>query len=182
MRKTEEGIALTERNQLVRVCIGKALIQLLDTKTFEKITITEIVQHANVSRMTFYKYYKTKQEVLEDYMFEIVNAYYQDASCREDIGQLGDLKHICHGFYFFKQYSDFIMTLVKANQYVIIMNAINDYMLYLAEDISFKRSHYDLYYYAGAICNVYMNWVMNGMKESPETMAQIVHRNMRFES
>lgn len=180
MRKTEDGIALTKRNQFVRMCIGKALIQLLDTKAFEKITITEIVQHANVSRMTFYKYYKTKQEVLEDYMFEVVHAYYRDASCREDIGGVGDLKHICHGFYFFKQYSDFVMTLVKANQYTIIMNAINEYMLYLAKDISVSMSHYDLYYYAGAVCNVYMNWVMNGMKESPETMAQIVYRNIVF--
>ncbi|HAB62159.1 MAG TPA: TetR/AcrR family transcriptional regulator, partial [Lachnospiraceae bacterium] len=57
MRVSEGGANLTNRNQHVRLCIARSLLKLMEDKSFEKITITEIVNNANVSRMTFYKYY-----------------------------------------------------------------------------------------------------------------------------
>lgn len=180
MRISEGGTNLTARNQFVRMCIAKTLLRLMDEKNLEEITITELVKKANVSRMTFYKYYKSKQEVLEDYMYEIVNDYMEDAKRREDIGGFHDYSHICHCFQFFQQFESFIQTLIHANMYSVIINALNDYMdLYVMPD--YNRTRYDLYYYAGALCNTYIKWVESGMKESPEEIAEIVYRHLHYQ-
>lgn len=39
-----------ESNKITRECVETALIQLMKTKPFEAITITDIVQRAGVSR------------------------------------------------------------------------------------------------------------------------------------
>lgn len=173
MRLSEGGTNLTTRNQYIRLCIARSLLKLMEEKAFEKITITEIVNNANVSRMTFYKYYKSKLEVLSDYMYEIVNEYMKESKIRTDIGQFRDYKHICHCFTFFKQYSSFILTLIQANMHAVIMNALNDYMdTYVLQTSEYSR--YELYYYAGALCNTYLKWIESGMQETPEEIATMV--------
>ncbi len=176
MRKSEGGTNLTARNQHIRMCIATALIKLMETKPLEGITITALVKEANVSRMTFYKYYTSKQEVLADYMYEIVNEYMMDMKVRTDIGNFHELKHICHCFQYFKQHSHLIMTLIKANNYSVIINAINNYMDTYVLPIS-PYSRYELYYYAGALCNIYIKWIENDMQETPEEIATMVYRH-----
>lgn len=177
MRRSEGGTNLTARNQYIRMCIARTLIQLMEYKPLDEITITALVKEANVSRMTFYKYYKSKQEVLEDYMYEIMNAYMEEVKKRTDIGAFHELKHICHCFKFFEQYSPFIKILTKANMYSVIINALNDYMdIYVLPNFPYSR--YELYYYAGALCNTYIKWIELGMKETPEEIAALVYRHL----
>lgn len=179
MRLSEKGTNLTTRNQYIRLCIAKSLLKLMEEKSFEKITITEVVNNANVSRMTFYKYYKSKQEVLSDYMYEIVNEYMQETKVRSDIGNFRDYKHICHCFGFFKQYSPFISTLIHANMHAVIINALNDYMdTYVLPTSQYGR--YELYYYSGALCNIYIKWIESGLKETPEEIARMIVSKDRY--
>lgn len=173
MRLSEGGVNLTTRNQHIRLCIARSLLKLMEDKPFEKITITEIVNNANVSRMTFYKYYRSKLEVLSDYMYEIMNDYMKESKMRTDIGHFRDYKHICHCFTFFKQYSSFILTLIRANMHAVIMNALNDYMDTYVLQVS-EYSRYELYYYSGALCNTYLKWIESGMQETPEEIATMV--------
>lgn len=177
MRQSESGTNLTARNQYIRMCIAETLIQLMASKSLDEITVTALVKVANVSRMTFYKYYTSKQEVLEDYMYEIMNAYVEETRQRNDIGIFHELKHICHCFEFFRTYSDSIQILVCANMYSVIINALNDYMdTYVLS--SFPYSRYELYYYAGALCNTYIKWIESGMQETPEEIARLVYRHL----
>lgn len=177
MRTSENGTNLTERNQYIRMCIARALIQLMEEKQLEVITITELVEKANVSRMTFYKYYKSKQEVLSDYMYEMVNEYMKDTKKRTDIGEFRDYKHICHCFEFFKQYSPFILTLINAGMYAVIIDALNHYMdTYVLPTTRYSK--YELYYYSGALCNIYIKWIESGMKETPEEIAEMVYKHI----
>ncbi len=177
MRISDSGTSFTERNQHIRMCIAKTLVKIMEVKNIDEITITELVKKANVSRMTFYKYYKSKVEVLSDYMYEIVNDYIEDTRKKEDIGGLHDYKHICHCFQFFKQFSGFFKTLLQANMYSVIINALNNYMdSYVSK--STIRSKYELYYYAGALCNTYIKWLETGMVESPEEISKIVYEHV----
>lgn len=177
MRISEYGISLTARNQHIRLCIAETLLRLMEEKSIIEITITELVKKANVSRMTFYKYYKSKLGVLEDYMYEIVNDYMEESRKRSDIGGFHDYQHICHCFEFFKRYSRFIKVLLRANMYSVIINTLNNYMDTYVLPTS-KRTRYELYYYAGALCNTYIKWVESGMVETPEEIAHMVYQHL----
>ena len=60
--------------------------------------------------------------------------------------------------------------------YSVIINALNNYMDTYVLPVS-NRSRYELYYYAGALCNTYIKWVESGMRESPEEISEIVYRH-----
>ncbi|MGL4737147.1 MAG: TetR/AcrR family transcriptional regulator [Cellulosilyticaceae bacterium] len=177
MRISEGGTHFTTRNQPCRMCIAQTLIDLMKVKKLENITVTELVKKAHVSRMTFYKYYTSKEEVLSDYLYEMVNEYIADTREHvDDIGEVHDIKRICHCLNFFKAYSPFLLTLVAARQYSIIIEAINNYMDIYVIPTS-RYAPYEVYYYAGALSNVFIKWLESGMEESPERIAEMIYRH-----
>ena len=50
----------SKRSQFTRMCIGEAIVSLIQTKEYEKITVSDIAKKAGVSRMTYYHYYDSK--------------------------------------------------------------------------------------------------------------------------
>lgn len=58
--KQDLRIAITKK------MIKEALLQLLKTKTVNKIKINELCETAGVNRATFYRHYKTLQNVLQE--------------------------------------------------------------------------------------------------------------------
>lgn len=163
----------TIRNRFTRSCIAEALLSLMKKKDFSSIRVTDIVKRAGISRMTYYKYYETKNDVLSDYLTEIVNDYISEVNSRTDIGHFHDRKRICHCFSFFEKHHAFFEILLHANLYSIIIDAINNYMdSYLVPEGTHSR--YELYYYAGALLNVYIKWLAHGRTETPDEMAATV--------
>ena len=51
-----------ESNQLTRECLQLALIHLMAEQPYEKITVSEIVRRAGVSRTAFYRNYTDKED------------------------------------------------------------------------------------------------------------------------
>ena len=54
-----------ESNLLTREAIETALLQLLEKKELAKISISELVKRAGVSRAAFYRNYDSKEEILQ---------------------------------------------------------------------------------------------------------------------
>ena len=65
----------TKRNRFTRMCIGEALISLMEQNDYDSIKISDIVVKAGISRMTYYNYYHSKTDILEDYLQEMVAEY-----------------------------------------------------------------------------------------------------------
>lgn len=65
-----------ESNKLTIECLEQALIILMAEKPFNKITITEIVKKAGVSRTAFYRNYNTKEDIIQKYLTETVDNIY----------------------------------------------------------------------------------------------------------
>lgn len=61
-----------ESNQLTRECLQLALMHLMSEHPYEKITITEIVRRAGVSRTAFYRNYTDKEDILHELGDEII--------------------------------------------------------------------------------------------------------------
>ena len=56
-----------------RRLIRTALLELLQEKKFEKITVTDIVKRADINRSTFYAHYPDVMGLLEELMEDTVN-------------------------------------------------------------------------------------------------------------
>ncbi len=162
------------------MCIGEAVFVLMDKKEYEKIKISDIVKTAGVSRMTFYHYYETKEDALSDYFHEIVAGYIRE--CRtEKIGRFHERGSIVHALTYFDQYAVFIDKLVQAKLQYILWNAMNDYMEKRIMP-KYKIPEYELYFYGGALLNVFLKWQQDGKKETAENIAQTIIKSMGFEN
>jgi AcrR family transcriptional regulator len=64
--------SLAERKrQLVRDELSKAALQAFAFKGFEETTIDQITAAAGVSRRTFFRYFKTKEDVIIEFLSEV---------------------------------------------------------------------------------------------------------------
>lgn len=61
--------------------IRQAFVELLREKTFEKITVKELVERADINRSTFYAHYPDIMGILEEIECEIIE-YVENSMCR----------------------------------------------------------------------------------------------------
>ena len=155
------------RSTSTRMAIGNAILDKLDEKEFSKITVSEVIRQANVSRMSFYRYYENLNIIVNGYMIE--------GGETEDPGVYMQLDHIEFSLNYFDRYSRYFLTLNRHGLYAILMDAVNEYMM---ENIfPQKKLHmYELYAYAGALLNSFIKWEEEGKKESAHNVATMIYR------
>lgn len=173
LMKSILGKNFTKRNRFTRQCIGESIIALMRNKSFEDITISDIVKKAGVSRMTFYHYFQSKTDALNSYLHEIIELYLEECSRSIGIETFYDAIHLRHAFLFFDQYAEFFLTLANANLHSLMLHAIDEYITKLVAPV-YPHSAYELHYYGGALLNVFLKWEAGGRQESVDEIVQVV--------
>lgn len=152
-------------NILVKDSITDALLILLNKKTLDRISITEITSKAGVGRVSFYRNFNSKEDIIDKYLTKVTDNFINKSqiSFRNDNIE----KYLLTLFTHLENYKDFAYNLYKSN------------CIYLIES-QFKRiftqnyKEYDKYkrdFYIGGIYNIYYNWLINGCKESPKELS-----------
>ncbi len=163
----------TYRNRITRQKIGDALIKLMEKSPLEEISVSMVARTAHVSRMTFYHYYDTKEAVLTDYLGEIILSYMEEAKQTGHDGQLRSYGHLKFALEYFSQYDKFMVMMEKNGYYNILISGVNQFLKDNFNN-SFGGSRYSLYFYAGALLNVFLEWLKSGKKESPAQIAELI--------
>jgi len=164
-----------EPTTLVKKCIVDALLLLMNEKDFDEISITEICNKAGVSRMAYYRNYYTKKDIIIEYLKDIAADFKKESHSWQKNSAYTNKNVIRFLFTYFEKYAYFIKTLRKANLSGLLQECLNGY---LENEINFKIQNnpyekYHMYSYSGALYNVYMKWIDNGMTESVDEMADI---------
>lgn len=165
-----------QTNILAKECMVEALIQLLEEKPLSAITISELTEKAGVSRMTYYRNYHTKEDIFETYLDDAMNVYYEEVSLLMLQGELYDKENLTRCFRFLKEHRHFLDTLFKSGFGYLLLKTICKNVIktwYHPEDD--KAHYYKLQAFSGSLYNMYIAWSVDGMKETPEEMAQILH-------
>ena len=72
----------TATTEYLKECMGTALLELMKEKPMEKISIEEMTAKADVGRSTYFRYFKTKDEVL---VFKILCLWNRFSEKRLDV-------------------------------------------------------------------------------------------------
>ncbi|MBR2877401.1 MAG: TetR/AcrR family transcriptional regulator [Clostridia bacterium] len=158
-----------EAKAFTRECVFLALINLLNEKKYEAITLTEIAEKAGVSRNAIYRNFRSKDLILKSYLANI-NSEFVSALSKKNISSHRDyiyavFTHLC-------SHNEIAKILVKANLSTLL------YESFLSVKGSFKVDDYIKNYYEsykiGGLFFVYITWLETGCNESPQELTEIL--------
>ena len=171
-----------KKNRDIRVirtqtALLEALEELIKTKKLSNITITELCTEAKINRNTFYYHYNNIFEFLDEHKKIII----EDLNEIADISKTHNKKNLIEMFNVLKFHPHFLNILISPNCDLDFFNEIFEVATKKAS-ITFskdenKRSNKErlLCSYCNAGCNaVIISWILNGMKETPEEISDIV--------
>ena len=153
-----------------------ALLQLMKEKSYNEITIKELTKRAGLDRKTFYRHFKTKDELLDLPMKEAFDRYV------DELKQLPELSSFAITKAYFDlclQYIDFFKLLNTHGLLLIVLLKFSEYFpmlndLFFDNPAYVKKTDWELIYEAGGFWNVTVHWIKNGAQETPEEMAKII--------
>jgi len=159
--------------------LAYALIALMEKKPLEEISITELTKKAGVSRMSYYRNFTSKQHILEEHLQTIVRRFRIEGEKKGYLGKDHGYEQLLYAFRYFRHHSRYALCLHNANLSSILLDGLNKYMdMYMIPPDADYAKRYKTYAYAGALYNLYIQWLKNGMRETEETMAEITFRIM----
>lgn len=166
-------------NSFVKECVVKSLVELMKEKGLKDISITEITKKAGVSRMSYYRNYYCKEDILNNYLIDILKKYDDKRQELINKNKYSMYHLILYAFEFFEEYKDFVITVEKSNLSNIMQNKITEYMaiLYPFSDDDVK-ARYHLYIFSGSLYNSCKMWLLGGLKEDPKELATIFVNRM----
>ena len=117
-----------------RQYIVKALFELLEHKNYHDITISRLAQKANISRRTFYRCFRTKDDVMK-YTSALLMDEFADTLLKN---HAADLKGIAQSYFeFWEHYIDILLLLKKQH----LLYFLEDDMPALVRDTAVKIKH-----------------------------------------
>ncbi len=161
---------MDKRNKQVKERLTKAMINLSSKKGWENITISDIIKESKVARATFYRNFESIDELINYGIDQFHSDYWENApkSCSNFLCE----EMLEYTFTFFKQNKDLILSYCNYGTSSSILDIITEGMILSFGDMpSTSPLRYKLYYYSGALYNMMLYWLKDGMNESEKKMA-----------
>lgn len=165
----------SQSNLIARECIVTALLKLTYEKPLSAITVSELTQKAGVSRVTFYRNYASKEEVLTAELEDLFAAYLEEDLRNVRQGIYYDRAHMTHCFSYLYQYRLFMDGLMRCGFGDLFLRRLTRFV---CEKWGGCRDgcpeRYRLVAFSGLLYNVYTEWVRRECAETPEQLAELI--------
>lgn len=166
---------MSKDNNFTKDCIKEAFIKLISENEYKKISITNITDKAGINRTSFYKFYETKDALLEDIknrLFETTHYF---------VEKFDNVKNR-------KEYiNELVNTVYKYKTYIIALkNAklLNNNELYNTKvtNLLYKKDNslesYKRISDIGAITGIIIKWMENDFNLEPSKIIEIISKNV----
>ena len=177
----KKGMIMDKRkaeNIRVKRAITDSLFDLMHKKSIADISIKEIIEHAGVARVSFYRNYKSKTDILVTLIRDILEEYVRTADY--DISDYNSKKNIVRLFRTFRKYRRYVLDIHYSDLGSTIMleleNMWHNTPAYLGMT---QEERYRLSMHTGAVTNMAVQWLLSDMPETPEELADIYCSNIR---
>ncbi len=148
------------KKTITKDLIRNALFVLLDENgnDVNNVKIVDLVKKAGVSRASFYRHYKSTNDVLMDAVDlpinEVVNAL--------NANHTSNWKTVIEIF----RKNEFYLKKINENGHLyLILERFNK---------QFSNDNYHMIAWGGLVYNIFATWINNGMKESNEEILKII--------
>lgn len=168
MLQTEvDCIVKVKREAMVSAYLTDALLILMREKKYRDISITGICKKAGVTRMSFYRNYESKEDILKKWIASVTEDFLEESgiSYKNDSSRDYFVKLFTH----LQRYREISVALYRADLIHLVREQFDKVFLRLHAD---EYDPYKSYFLSGGIYNVFLLWLMNGCAETPEELAE----------
>lgn len=170
---------MDRRIEKSRQAIMEAFTKLMLEKDFEKITIHEIAELANVNRGTVYSHYADIFDLLDHCMENHLNKLFENCQPRENDTTISGKNSLCKTFKYLEQNAFFYSKMLMSKSLAVFRNRLHALMVKsIEEQIAISGIPKDVnkdimvQYFASATIGVIEWWITNAMPYSAEYMAE----------
>ena len=175
------------------VRFDKALLSILEKKSFEYVTISELCEEAGVNRSTFYLHYENTADLLKEataYVLDNFASYFsvdmESITSKYENCDLQELNFInekyLHPYLSFIKENQLLFTAVLSQPTAFNFNAIfqrlfDDVFNPILDRFHYPRDeqHYVMMFYLNGITAIITEWLKDGCHKSMEDISSIIH-------
>ncbi len=176
----DRRILKTKRN------IRESLMDLMKTKTVSQITITELTDHADIGRKTFYLHYTSLDDVLKEIEEEMTSTFFKYLDEYTNNGKAYDITEI------FKDLNNlilskesFLRSIAMNDSYSFFEHIFENILKAAVERICKEIYHIsslniDLYvsFYVSGIISTYFRWLRGDIDTTLDNLTRVLSRSV----
>lgn len=164
---------------LTEQVFAQALKEIMAKKSFDKITVTELVQHLKVNRQTFYYHFNDLYDLLEQIYISDGERMIGDNRTNDswEKGMLAIFHYIqdnkafvCNTYYSVNR--NYLEHFLYDRAYDLIKPVLEEKGLDLTEEEIEFRVHFYKYGLVGFI----LDWIDSGLQENPQDLAHRIYQ------
>lgn len=150
-----------EINAFVKECITTALLQMLETKSLDEISVTDLIKRAGVARNSFYRNFDSKKDVLEKYLLKLIEEWGKEFEALGDESRFAEmlLKH-------YYNYKEIYLLLYRRGLSDMIYETLRTACK--LDEAQNNMERYAKSMIAGMLFGWVDEWMRQGMPETPE--------------
>jgi len=164
--------------------ITLAMYSLMMKNDYCSISVKDICEKAGVSRMSFYRYFSSKEDIFLSFCDERFAEFYDEIMEIELVTPDIFINLIVT---YFKKFSREIKMLQKANKLQLLLNQFESYASYLLNHLNTERyrtlkgNPVAVPFLAGGIFNTLVKWNNQNFKESEEYITKKILEVLQLE-
>ena len=166
----------TATTDYLKECMGTALLELMREKPLEKISIEEMTAKADVGRSTYFRYFKSKDEVLS-FKIRCLWKRYDEAHGLSAGGGDGPAM-MSQILRFCLETRDINDLLYSTGHQNCILDAYLQILSPAEAEDDDVLAYYSSNFAAYALFGIVNAWILRGYKETPEEMERIMRQSL----
>ncbi|MGI6590959.1 MAG: TetR/AcrR family transcriptional regulator [Eggerthellaceae bacterium] len=163
-----------EANARARAAIEDSLMELLQTKNYSSITVTDIVRKAGVARATYYRNYDSIEDIMVSLLAGVRNQILEDVGLKNDQIDKSQLStDVLEAFiHHYRLKRREILSLHRSGFSPSLLQLMADFAAESIGDMPANSiRHYDIYSLPAAMYGALIHWLEAGCPESDREMA-----------
>ena len=156
-----------QREKNVDEYIIESLFNLMKKTKYTNISITEITEKAGVSRVSFYRNFDSKEDIIKKWISNTTDNFLNNSNISYENDSSKD--YFIKLFTHLEKHKDKTTLIYNANLSYLLKNEFDNKLLTIYKE---KYHNYKSYFIAGGIYNVFYYWLINGYKENPNELAE----------
>lgn len=154
-------------SEMMKNFIAESLLLLLEERSFEEITVGDIVQKAGVNRSTYYRHFEKK----EDIILHFLDCLSKDILAWDEEQKPDFKEHLINVYQHYYHHKEQMMSIYKNGLSFLFLDVLKKNLGANKAESGNLDMQYNIAFHIGGTFNHFLFWLSRDMIDTPEEMA-----------